>query len=119
MHQQLPSLTFPDHIPFLLHSGDTKHQQVRSVFIHSSGLGQHVRGACPSRNTVWLQILTRTNVPQVDSLDLTYELIFVYVSFILTGVFFYQRVFFYRLHPLFLGENTHLQIFCLPIWVGL
>ena len=77
-------------------------------------------GACPSRNTVWLQILTRTNVPQVDSLNSIDELIIVYVSCHFNPVFFLPKVFFsIDFIRYFLGVNgKHLQMFCLPIWVG-
>lgn len=53
-------------------------------------------GACPSRNTVWLQILTRTNVPQVDSLNSIDELIIVYVSCHFNPVVFFLLSFFFN-----------------------
>lgn len=119
MHQQLPSLTFTDlyiiPVAFRWHQASTSAQ----CFHPLKWMGPTCEGACPSRNTVWLQSLTRTNIPQVDSLNSTDELILVYVSFILR-VFFptqgYSSFFyyFYWLHPLF----PHISRFSAYLWVG-
>ena len=111
-HGNLPGCKCPSNYPpwhyltiFLLQRW---HQASTSAHCSTqSGLGLPMWGACPSRNTVWLKKnLTRTNIPEVDLLNSTDELILLYVklSFILTVFFFLLKGFkFYRLHPLFWG----------------